>query len=305
MTQYLPTYVRAPIVTPLPYGLMSVVQMPTDDVDKVHWRNGIQFQGTPCDPAQTTQDPCPAAGSGFVKPPTSDGIPTRGAQTFTVFAELECNPIGYWPDADARITDLLTRGEARAVEETFWSGAINAPTTGITYPHLASDEVVYDSTGVVLLQTAAQVVTGWAVDILQGVGLLEGALARCFGGVGVIHAPPEALSAMAEAHLISPRGGTMYTAAGIPVAFGSGYLTTGPDGTPASPGNAWLYATGPIMLRRSEIRVTATPTQSLNRSVNTLTMIAERDYNIAWDCCHFAIQVSLGGIITGAAGSAV
>ncbi len=287
------------------YGLMSVVQTPTDDVDKIHWRNGIMFQGTPCDPAQTTQDPCPAPSAGFAKPPTSDGLPIRGAQTFTVFAELECNPIGYWDDADARITDLLTSGEARAVETTFWSGAINAPTTGITYPHLASDDVVYSSDGLVLLQTAAQVVTGWAVDILQGVGLLEGALARCFGGVGVIHAPREALSAMAESHLIEPRGGTMYTIGGVPVAFGAGYLTTGPDGTPASPGNAWLYATGPVMMRRSEIRIVAGRAQSLNRSVNTLTMIAERDYNLAWNCCHFAIQVSLGGIITGAAGSAV
>lgn len=306
MTQYLPTDVRAPVVTPLPYGLLSVVQTPTDDVDKRHWRNGIQFQGIPCGRAHTTQDPCPSPSAGFLKTPTADGIPTRGAESFTVYAELVCSAVGYYPDANARILAHFTNGEERAVSRVFWTGIIDSPVTGVTYPHLAADEDVF-STGMspVQLQTAAEVIVTGVVDIVEGIGLLEEALAECFGGVGVIHAPRTAFAHMAANHLVETRGGKAYTPAGTPIAFGPEYPGTSPAGDTPAFGNVWLYATGPVMMRRDpEVRITSTPTQALDRTVNTLTMIAERTYNLAWDCCHFAVQVSLGGVITGTAGSA-
>lgn len=306
MTQYLPTYVRAPVVTPLPYGLLSVVQTPTDDPDKRHWRNGIQFQGDPCDDAQTTQDPCPSPSAGFVKPATANGLPARGAQSFTVYAALPCNPIGYWPEAEARIIAHFTQGEERAVSRTFWTGTIDAPVTGVTYPHLAANTNVFSGgMSPVQLQTAASVVVTGVVDIVEGIGLLESALANCFGGVGVIHAPRAAFAHMAANKIIYTRGGTAYTLADTPVAFGPGYSGTSPAGATPATGNVWLYATGPVMMRRDpDIRITSTPTQALDRSVDTLTMFAERTYNLAWNCCHFAVQVSLGGIITGTAGIA-
>lgn len=307
MTVYAPTYVRAPVVTPLPYGLLSVVQMPTDDVDKRHWRNGIQFQGDPCDDAQSTLDPCPSPSAGFLKPATANGIPARGSQSFTVFASLPCSPVGgYYEEAEKRISALLTNGEARAVERVFWTGGIDAPVTGVTYPHLAANAEVFSSgMSPVKLQTAASVVVTGVVDIVEGIGLLEAALGTCYGGVGVIHAPRATFTHMAANHIVSTRGGTAYTPSDTPIAFGSGYPGTSPAGATPATGNVWLYATGPVMMRRDPgIKITARPSESRNRSVNTLDMIAERTYNLAWDCCHFAVQVSLGGIITGTAGSA-
>lgn len=306
MTTFAPTLVGAPVFTPRPYGLMSVVQTPVSDVDKIHWRNGIQFQGTPCDDALATTDPCPTAGSGFTKPPSAVGVPTRGAQTFTVYASLQCSSVGFYEESRALVADLLTRGEARAVERVFWTGTLDAPVTGVTYPHLAADTVVLSSgLAPVTLQTAATVVVTGVVDIVEGIGLLESALATCFDGVGVIHAPVAAFEHMAANHIVETRGGTAYTPAGTPVAFGAGYPGTSPAGATPATGNVWLYATGPVMLRRDpEIRFTSTPAEGLNRSINTLVLTAERNYNLAWDCCHFAVQVSLGGIITGTAGSA-
>lgn len=306
MTLYQPTYVRAPIVTPRPYGLLSVVQIPQDDVDKKHWQLGIEFQGDPCGPAATTLDPCPSAGSGYAKPVTAHGLPARGAQSFTVYAALDCTPVGgFWEESRERITAHLTNGEARAVEETFWTGGIDSPVTGVTYPHLAANTAIYsDGLSPVLLQPAASVVVTGIVDIVEGIGLLEAALGTCFGGIGVIHAPLATLTHMAANHIVAPRGGTMYTPGGTPVAFGAGYPGTSPAGATPATGNVWLYATGPVMMRRTEINVRADAKQSLNRSINTLTMIAERTYNLSWNCCLFAVQVSLGGIITGAIGSA-
>ena len=307
MTMYQPTYVRAPLVTPRPYGLLSVVQTPLDDIDKIHWQMGVEFQADPCDAAETTLDPCPSAGSGYPKPATADGLPARGAQSFTVYASLPCSPVGgYWDEAKARITAHLTNGEARAVEETFWTGTISSPVTGVVYPHLAADaEVESDGLSPVLLQTAATVLVTGVVDVVEGIGLLEAALGSCFGGVGVIHAPLATLTHMAANHIVTTRGGKAYTPSDTPVAFGAGYPGTSPAGATPDTGNVWLYATGPVMMRRSEINIRADQKQSLDRNVNTLTMIAERTYNLSWDCCHFAVQVSLGGIVTGAPNSPV
>lgn len=305
MAQYLPTYVRAPSVTPLPYGLMSVVQMVNDP--DIHWRNGIQYQPDVCDPAAVTLAQCPVV-TGYTKDVTSDGLPTRGAQPFTVYADISCSaPGGFWEDAEARAVAALIGGEGRAVEETFWTGIVDTPVGEVVYPHLAADTEVFDSTGIVLLQPAATVIVTGTVDIVEGIGLLEGALAACYPGVGVIHAPRAALAHMAANHLIQRVGPQMQTMSGTPVAFGAGYPNpgTGPDGIAPAAGTTWLYATGAItLLRDAEVKLTSSRAAALDRTVNTLRLIAERTYVIGWDCCLLALPVSLGGIITGSPNSA-
>lgn len=304
MALYLPTYVKAPVVTPLPYGLMSVVQMPADDTDRVHWANGVQYQPDACEAALSTSAQCPVV-TGYGKEATSDGVPAKGAQAFTVYSSIACTPVGnYWEEAEARIRAALTNGEARAVETVFWTGDIDAPSGEVIYPHLAADTEVYDDSGDVLLQPAADIIVTGAVDIVEAIGLLEGELAECYGGVGVIHAPRAALAHMAANHLIDRSGQTVRTWGGTPIAFGAGYPGTSPAGAAPATGEAWLYATGAISLRRGDITVTSSRVQGLDRSVNTLQLYAERTYVINWDCCLLAIPVSLGGVVTGTARSA-
>lgn len=303
MALYLPTYVKAPTVTPLPYGLMSVVQMPTDDVDRVHWRNGVMYQPDACEAAGSTVAQCPVV-TGYGKDATTEGVAAKGAQPFTVYASIPCSPVGnYWQEAEARVVAALTNGEARAVEEVFWTGAIDAP-SGTIYPHLAANAAVYDDSGDVLLQTAATTIVTGAVDIVEAIGYLEGELAECYGGVGVIHAPRAALAHMAANHLIEKSGQTIRTVGGTPVAFGAGYPGTSPAGAAPEAGTTWLYATGAISLRRSDITITSNRVQALDRSVNTLQLYAERTYTIGWDCCLLAMPVSLGGAVSGTANTA-
>lgn len=308
MSMFLPNYVQGPTKTPLPYGLMSVAQLVPTGEDR-RWQMGVQFQPNPCEAAGSTLDPCPVEGAGFTKPNTSDGLVTRGAQTFTVYSKLECAPPGFWNrpgiDPESLVMAHLTDGEAREVERVFWTGATSAPASGAVYPHLAANAEVIDSGSVhpVVLQTAATTITG-TLDIVEAIGELESRMAACYGAVGVIHAPREAFAHMAANHLIYTRGGTAYTLADTPIAFGAGYTGTGPDGSAPPAGSVWLYATGSVMLRRSEASPVNNPVEGLNRAINDVTMIAERKYNIAWDCCHFAVLASMGGVITGTAGSA-
>lgn len=291
---------------------MSVAQLVAPELNEdgqpnTRWHMGTVFQPDSCDPASSTTDSCPV-GPDFTKPVLNDGLAARGAESFTVYSDMQCSPAGgTWEDAERRVVANLTNGEARAVEEVFWTGNIAVPSGAVIRPHLAEDTPVNVQVGMtVSLQTAATVlVSGAAVDIVEGVGLLEAALRDCYGAVGVIHAPFEVLEHAAAQHIVRQAGQKMLTFAGTPVAFGSGYPGTSPSGAPAPAGHTWLYATGAVMLRRdSSPKVTSGRVAGLSRSVNTLRLIAERTYNIAWDCCHFAVLVSLGGVITGSPASA-
>lgn len=304
MAQYLPSYVQAPTATPLPYGLMSVVRMVTDDPDTVHWRNGIQYQRATCRAAESTIASCPVV-TGFGKDATVTGVQTKGALPFTVYSSIACSPVGgFWEEAEERTVRGLIEGEARAVEDVFWTGDIDHPINTSIFPHLASDTEVFASDGIVLLQPAALIPVTGTVDIVEAVGLLESRLGTCYGGVGVIHAPREALAHMSANYLLKEKGQQLQTMGGIPVAFGAGYPGTSPAGVQPPQGTVWMYATGAIDMRRSDITVTSTRIEGLDRSVNTLQLFAERTYVISWDCCLFAVQVSLGGVVTGTAGSA-
>lgn len=298
MVIYRPTYVEPPAFTPLPYGLFSVVQWVTDG--DPHWQAGIQFQPETCETPSTTALYCPNADEPIEK--TEEfGVPTVGANDFTVYATLNCSPVGgIFEDSARRTLAALERREHIAVERTFWTGELdNAKVADVVYPHLAADtEVISEvapGVGEILLQAAADVVVTGAFDLVEGLGLLEQALAECYGGVGVIHAPRKTLIPLADRHVIVQDGDQMRTFGGNLIAFGSGYANTGPDGTPAPEGQAWLYATGQIIGRRSEPRFSSSSAQGLNRSVNTLRLTVERTYTLGWDCCLLAILVDLGG----------
>lgn len=294
MAQYLPTYVKPPVFTSLPYGLMSVVQLVEDDVDRVHWRNGVQYQPHACEPGLTTVAQCPVV-TGFGKFPTTIGVQTIGAQPFTVYSTIRCTPVGnFWEESEERAVAALVRGEARAVENTFWTGAVPVPTGTVIYPHLAANAEVFDSTGEVLLQMPAiEVSLGGPLDMIQGLGLLENDLYECYGGIGVLHAPRSAMTSMFANRLVEKVGTRIVTRGGTPVAFSSSYIGTGPDGSAPAANSTWIYGTGAIFLRRSEIVITSSRPEALNRQINTLQLFAERTYVIGWDCCLFAVEVSL------------
>jgi len=293
--------VPGPLFTPRPYGLWSVIQVPAAQPD--HWEMGVTYE-VACPAASLTYDPCLAVtGLGVAPSPPAKAATTdlglRGATAFTVVEEIDCSPLGFYDDATAKATDALTRSEARQVEAAFWTGTAGGQ--AVVFPHLAALSPIVEVEGVVL-QTAAVTGTGTPVDIVEGLGLIEGLLADCYDGVGVIHVPIELLPALAAYSLVSASGGQLRTAAGNLVAVGAGYHGTGPAGQVTS-GAYWMYATGAMFGYRSPIRSFPTD-QSFDRAVNTVKAIAERTYLIGWDCCHYAVPIARGGIIAGAAGAA-
>jgi hypothetical protein len=282
--------VDAPSFATLPYGLWDAVQKP--DAPS-HWQAGITFEER-CAVADTTYDECiTVTGDGEPPPPdpkaATFGQRFRGAQPFTIFAEFDCSPVGL-TDAATVASDALSRVENRQVEESFWTGVAGGQT--VVLPHLAADTEITDSDGIVLQTAASVVVTG--SDVVIGLGLLEDALGDCYGGPGVIHIPRSALPTFVAWNLALPGpGGGLFTPSGHRIVVSDGYAGTAPDGSAPPAGSTWIYATGAVFGYRSDVRFFRTR-ESFDRTENTMKMIAERTYVIAYECCLLAALVTLG-----------
>lgn len=285
--------VAPPSRTPLPYGLLSVAQTPTETDD--HWQLGVRFELDTCTEAGITTESCPATGG--IDKPFTDSVGLRGGIPFTVYTLPVCSAVGFIDEAEARAVGALTSGEARAVEREFWTGAFG------TTPHLAENVGVTGTDGVVE-QTAAEVLVTGAVDVVEGIARIEEALGACYGNEGVIHVPPSVLTHMKSEFLVERDGTRLRSPSGHLIAAGAGYPGTAPDGTDPPTGVRWIYATGAVQVRRTGIQVLAsTNREVLNRFKNDVVLVAERTYVIDWDCCHLALPINIGGITAGAFGS--
>jgi len=300
--------VDAPSFTPLSFGLLSVMEMPTPE--PMHWQQGITYEPlcgiNVSGVGALTYEECIVVTGGGFSPPASPDFTNnftqapRGAQPFTTYAEFDCSTVGL-QDAQGLAVRALSAAEPWQVERAFWTGLAGGQT--VVYPHLAANAQVLDVTGI-LLQTAAVNVTGTGsvgvvgdlVNIETALGLLEAALANCYDGVGIIHVPQLLVPTMDAWGIIRQQGPVMKTLNGNKVAVGAGYPGTGPDSSARAGNQCWMYATGNVFGYRSPVRVRAPDSSaaSLDRATNTRKMIAERTYVIGWDCCHFAVQTAIG-----------
>ena len=278
------------VFTALPYGLWDTIQTPSPD--GVHWQQGVTWEDR-CPTGDTTYDECLAVtGTGAPPEPAAKTAnvtqEARGATPFTVYARFDCSPIGLG-DASSIAQDALARVEQTQVEAAFWSGVAGGQ--AVVFPHLAADSEVVDEGDVVLQTVATPVVTG--ADAAQALGALEQELADCYAGQGLIHVPRTALATLAAWNLVREEDGKLLTPGGNLIVAGGGYSGTGPDGTAPADGTTWIYATGAAWGYRSDVYFSQVR-DSLNRSVNTLQMLAERNYLIGFECCHLAAHIVLG-----------
>lgn len=277
------------VFTPLPYGLWDTVQHPA--ANGPHWQQGITWVER-CPTGDTTYDEClSVTGTGTPPEPPAKTAnvdqTSRGALPFTVYAEFECSPVGV-ADAESVASDALDRVEQQQVEATFWTGVAGGQP--VVFPHLAADTEVLD--GEVVLQiVASPVVTGG--DVAQALGALEQELADCYSGQGLIHVPRSALPTLAAWNLAAIVDGRLVTPAGNLIVAGTGYTGSAPDGTAAAAGTAWIYATGAAWGYRSDPYVSRLR-DSLDRTSNTIRMLAERTYLIGFECCLLAAHIVLG-----------
>jgi len=204
---------------------------------------------------------------------------------FSVEATFECSTFGHAStDYPSLAMQALELSQGPAIEREFWTGALskqdNSTVGGSPNKYLASPDAV-DLTP-----------ASGAVSVQVGLALLEGALDR--GYRGVIHGNRAAMSLVSGD--FEPDGDVLKTDLGNTVIAGSGYLTTGPNGSAATGTETWLYATGPVGVYLSE-EVTITPSnhrEAVDTQTNTVTYTASRLAAPVFDgCTHFAVLVDL------------
>jgi hypothetical protein len=291
--------VGPPRFTPSRFGLLSVVEDRGAGTSDSHWQNGITYETRCLIGGGTTYDECIAVTGGAGSSPPPPPLPLaantsrqmRGATPFTIYAEFDCSPVGLQDAADIART-ALDQVESWQIERAVWTGSAGNRT--IVFPHLAhSSGAITDTDGVLLQPNLPVTGSGGPLSPGDAIGVLEALLADCYNGVGVIHVPVRALSPLMRTMAIVRVGDHLETAAGNLVAGGAGYPGTGPNGAAAPAGEQWLYATGAVMMYRGPVIVPGATNEQFDRAKNTYRLIAYRTVVVGWDCCHYAVRVTV------------
>lgn len=266
-----------PAVTPLVEGVLSHATIVEDLQGPVPPLGAIGLSYNCLSTAvPTALCPEPSAPKDFENPGNIDGF------DFAVYGGLNCKAIGFDEETGQREIERVfglkeSRGVERALMETRF---VLGPNDG---PSDAPDNrwpAAIDITPV-----------DGPVSAKVGLALLEGFAASQYSGQPTLHLPYTVGSFLAADTTLVKEGGKFYTHLGGKAAVGAGYEfpNNGPDGDPVTDGTRWLYATGEVMVARSQIKSFS----QMEYGTNDIYALAERRYLVAVDCFAAAIQVNV------------
>lgn len=245
--------VEAPAVVPLPYGIFSVAE-PRLTTDP-HWRLGVQWQSQACSPTKITTGPCIDDEVAALIP--DDFCSVVQYEPFTVYAYNNDDIPGHTlAEHEANAVARLINGEQYGVESQFW---------GVTLGSVVPTDLSGAPAGVVL-------------------GYIEQLLANNYFGQGVIHM--DRITATILWEYIDVSGGRLQTRLGTPIIAGGGY------GSMADPPNDefYIYGTGSVVIYRGDID---TRQNAVNKSTNQMSVIAQRDYVVGYDCGAVGVKFTV------------
>jgi len=252
--------VTAPPAVPYRYGLFSVVEPRTAAIEGVsideHWRLGVEWQSQSCGEIKETTGVCIDDDVEDLDP---DGqlCSVLKYDPFTLYAFNDDAVPGHTlAEHEANAITRLTKGEQYGAERHLWTAMLSeagAPSDASAYP------------------------------IHVGLGVAEQSISEVYEAQGVLHM--NRLTAMACAPFLKVEGGRMLTALGTPVVVGGGYSPLGPISEVGT-----IIATGPLVMYRGDID---TRENAVNRAINSVSIVAQRDYVIGWDCSALAVTVNL------------
>lgn len=272
-------YVEAIPGTPLPHGILGASCTTITDVteDRIHELNGVEWLALGCHPVNDWPDPCEEESPGEESP----GSPpqkefnrpvTEHAAPITVYAGAECSALGWnYEEARAHAEASMALGEQQALEAAFWRTKLAMEAVDLTP-------------------------ADGPVSIAQGIAALEGCLAETYGGIGTLHVPAGAAALLGCCNILreDPETGSLRTLAGNCAIIGAGYsaMNTGPGNIPAEPGTAWIYITGPLVIRRGPTdTIPDRAGASVNIRNNDRRVLVERTFVVGTTCTVCAVQV--------------
>lgn len=264
------------------HGLLTAIE--PIHLSDPHWQSGFEWESDCSTQTSSTLPPCPDA---VAAKGVDGGLIFCTADPFTVYGSYKCSTGGR-PVAEsmAIASNRLRRNKESGVEQIFWTGITPV---GTVNPSLQGGNTSCGLTQIDLTPCAG------AISITAGIAALESAIASCIpGGVGVIHLNFGVLPFLAANRLIFERNGNFYTPSGQLIVAGAGYPGSGPGNVLAPDGETWIFATGPVAVYYSDIFYTPSQVdQAVDRSLNNVTFFAEQTFAVIWECCVFAVRVTL------------
>lgn len=254
------TSIDGPLPQPRQFTLVQTAEIVSDP--DVRFGNGAYVEPYPADDPSVWV-PC-LEGSG-TKPDAGTQPDPDAFLPFGVVLPIFCSAgrgFGY-DELVRRARAAFTAKESHGVEAALGNGVATSPS----------------------LDQATILASG--VSPAVGFKLLEDAIGS---SGGMIHTTPGGVVlAQSGGGTISKNGtgqnARLLTINNTPVVAGSGYAGVVPAGG-AAPSNsqAWVFATGPVQLRRDEIMVpSSNVAEALDRALNDLTVYVERMYLYSWD----------------------
>lgn len=264
-------------VKPAPYGLLgpaSTVQVDTDP----HWVMGLNHSTSDFVKVSVVRGEGDTAEEVVVVP--GDGDFYRNEVPFVVKVQFQASTLGTTPAEVRSIVEMyLEAATQKAVEREFWTGDLREGVENSN--HLASSAA-----------TVVNPATGSPVKTKYGLALLEQALGdKGIGERGVIHATRGVASALG----MKGSNGRIETPIGNYLVAGTGYTGSGPDGELPGGDEAWMYATGPVVVKLGSADLYS---EDLKTSVsirdNTIHYTGYRAATAYWlNNSHFAVLVDL------------
>jgi hypothetical protein len=242
--------VEAPPVVALPYGIFSVAEPRL--ATEEHWRLGVQWQSQACGLTRTTYGPCNVPESGPL-----------GEDNYCFVGQFEPFSV-YTFNNDPVVGHTLEEHRANAVQRL------------IATEQTTVEQYVWAQLGIDAVSTLSLTSFGPGVVL----GYLEQKLAENYGGQGVIH-----MSRLTATYLweyLQVQGGKLVTKLGTPVVAGAGY-----DPITSPLDKFKMYASGPVVLYRGDVD---TRENAVNKSINEVSIVAQRDYVLGWDCSVFGAE---------------
>lgn len=244
--------------------LHNLLSIPGVLVSGGRWDGGINIWGY-TDGLPALWDAC-SAGTYRVKEDESGEAPVEGFDSFVIYIAQMCSTFGIATDLAGfarRVEAVLEATQSFAIEQALAQGV----------PGLPGNKYLGDADLVALPAAASAAV---------GLSTLENAIGAT-GRQGMIHLTP-AVAAQVADDLINENG-VLRTFSGNTVVIGGGYIGTDPVAE-ASPdaSHDWIFATGPVQVRLSELLTGPEETSGLvDHETNEVIYRAEKLANVAWD----------------------
>jgi hypothetical protein len=272
-----PAYIATPAPPQAPPGLFDVAMGPMPFPRPEAQGGGVIYVPDTCSgPINLRALNCPAVTGAK----TFTGIETAvSGAPFAVYSSYTCGSIGFsFDEVRQRVVTRLQLQEQRAVEKRLWQGDTTQGITG-------------------LFRNAANL--GSASCATEAIQILEQALADNAIVGGLIHARPGMVAHLAVAMQLdrgvnNKTSRVWMTPLGTPYAFGQGYDGSGPTGQAATASNEWMYATGRVLVWQDPEIFVPPIGQTMDKTTNQITTIAERVYAVAVECYVGAVQVPRG-----------